>query len=1070
MRNPIRTSGGRLVLSLVVILGLFLGSTWLAPTPKVLSFPHIDGTTFLNSEGSNPLLFEGATLSPTLTLANLQQYLGLPPGSSPAAIDGTTIDGATVILAKDRTGAIGNVNFLDQSELVASQHAFAAASGSLTAAQTYASHVGAWIVTDSRGSGVRATYIANLPAAVNGIESGTISSLPTPTQLPGGLVTQASRNGAVAIGGLTFKEGQIAASTNDLWVVGRVGSNVGLFRDNGTKTVFLPAAQLPHGSVLSATPTLPCVVAASSAGIQSFSEKQSMAAPSVTRRSLSAPLAGTITPLSGSGATVSFAYQSRTRTTVVSAVVSADCSLRKTTEVSVGPLRLPIVNGWQWNGNAVLEFSRPQMAFGIFSEATGQAVSISTPGHPRTKSAPISLRSGVGGTRFNTQFGGFSGGFAVDDPASPYVAIGRQESNAVVVTWLKRSAVFSFSAQASNVSSSVKTHTVASKSTVVVLQPTSACDKVEPTQQINGLQLVSVLATSAVIQFEAPSTVACTSNSFKVFVRPYTGGAEISEDCQSVVPASDNTLQCSVVGLTKSTHYDVSVAAEWGPENQVALATKSTPILVTTISVNLKDPTSVSATYAAAAESWHVNWSGGSGPAIAWKVTVGVCLGQTITPFSSPFTFVSRTNGALVIPLSATPALFGQNVQFEVAPGLISNGQIDYAPATPWTACQWTPPSKSCFDSANLAISGSVPQSSTGAEATVNVTTTVGAKCYLGQAELFYQYAVTGLATPHFQDCVANPAWQPTYSNAAHNYPGSCLVNTSAAQINAGTSIVRIRYVIFLPNGLVYQDHSPGQSVAGGSLTHFAWPKSGSVTAGFSYVAGSAKNVDALPSIAIALNGLVTPGEQAPSFSVPPQGFTMSCGGADGNGSQVQIGSLTRYFSVANGVPTVTFGDGGGNNYDLIQAAGGYCTVNLSLSIPTVTGGVSTNQVLTGIPVSIQGPLVMDQSFPPPPVAGWFGLCTTGTQIVLSMSPQSPCSPSGLNAPGAINGTAGNTVQVSYAGQSYLATPVSGFWQGTGAPPESYTFNSPVPLPAAGVSLTFTWTYLNTNYSVTVSD
>jgi hypothetical protein len=221
--------------------------------------------------------------------------------------------------------------------------------------------------------------------------------------------------------------------------------------------------------------------------------------------------------------------------------------------------------------------------------------------------------------------------------------------------------------------------------------------------------------------------------------------------------------------------------------------------------------------------------------------------------------------------------------------------------------------------------------------------------------------------------------------------------------------------------------------------------------------------------LVVGLNGLVNSNEATPPFSIPNVPV-LACTGNDGQQPQVDIGSINYSYSNIGGLPTVTISDSGGNNFDLIQATGGVCTLTLELSIPAVGGGASVATVLENAPVIIDAQQeLVTPGFGWVPNPAWFGICTSGQTVVLSIDPNSACqSNSSTVSPGAITAQDTSGIFVTYNGEQEMLVPLQS-WSGTGPPPTTYTFTSSMLLGSAGVSLTFQWTYLDTNTPVTVS-
>ena len=1060
----------RVAIFAILLVGL-VSATWVGQPPIALSFPSVEGTTFLDAQTSNPLLFEGATLQPTLTLASLQKFLGIPAGASPSSFNGTISDGVTILLDRSTPGAIGNLNFLDKAGLVASSNAIPLANGNAVAAQTFSSKLGAWVVVQLQSGVVQATHLAQINDLVSSIEQNNSAKGQIPGSvklLNGGLPLVTSSANGKAIGGLSFRPGLVAASTNDLWVLGKQSSQPALYRagNSGQVRGLLLPKDASNG-VIASTQNSNCALLATGVGIKAFSERQAIGSPPISQVDIAGVANGVITPVQSSGQIQTFLYQTGGLTKFASVHVDSGCALSNLKVVTVMAIRMSsqIIGAWQWRNYLVTISNQPGEAFQVVSLGSGRAVPI------QGQMAPQSFKGAAPGIRNNLQFAGYAQGFVLNDPGSTNVAVVKSVGSSLKLSWIARSSVYSYDAQSANsIHSAAPKAQKSPKQSVIQIRASAKCANVEPTQKVEGLSLTSVLATSATLQFTVPNEGACVAGAFEAFVQQTNTGQTVSQDCINPIPLSSGDFQCTLTGLSRLTTYQVQIADKWG-NGAVADATKSDPISITTINVDLAEPKSVQAAYDKQNQIWNVTWSGAQGKSTVWQVTVNACPDQTIAPYSPPIQLTSHSFGHLAIPLTSNTTLFGQNLEFEVAPGVVIGGITDYAPPTNWTKCQWTPPSLACASNGGIQISGSVPDNaSSGSEATINLSSTIGSQCFLGQAEIYYRYSVISLGTPTWQDCIPGVAWHPDYSNMGNNYPSVCLVNASAASIKSGNSQVRARFQVYLPNGLALDDTSPGQRVAAGSLSNFSWPSAGAVHANFTYVPNSSGNVNSLGNLVVGLNGLVNSNEATPPFSIPNVPV-LACTGEDGQQPQVDIGSINYSYSNIGGVPTVTISDAGGNNFDLIQATGGMCTLTLELSIPAIGGGASVATVLDNAPVIIDAQQeLVTPGFGWVPNPSWFGICTSGHTVVLSIDPNSACqSNSSTVSPGAITAQDTSGIFVTYNGQQEMLVPLQS-WSGTGPPPTTYTFTSSMLLGSAGVSLTFQWTYLDTNTQVTVSN
>lgn len=1059
---------------LVVVIALVTMATWFGVTPKALSVSEVDGTAFLNSYQSNPLLVQGLTLEPTTSVGSLGTFLGLPARSSNSSIEGTPVNGGTLLLSRAWSGAVGNVNFRDQSGLVASAATIRTGDKDITLAQAFVTASGAWVVTRGQGDTVWATNFSNTKDLILGLESGvrpTVANLRTFFMTAPSLKARSTAEGK-AVGGDGFSAGTIAASASSLWGLQSDGT---LNRHDGVEsTSVIPNA----AGKLNSNPSMSCVVLANAEGLSAFSETQAATrGEPVSAKLFPSSKLGVIHPVHSNGSDLHFMYVSEQKTELVNVNVGPDCQLGTPKVIDMGrsvTTSSGVVAAWEWSNHneIVVGLSQPSMSFQSFSTVDGKSSKIAQEG-------PIPFRDSPIGVRGDLQFAGYSTGYIVNDPAAGQVAVvadrngGKQQE----VRWIKRNSVASYDAQAAPTTTQQPTKQPKSQpmGTTVKFLSDPKCLEVQPTGKIDlRPQPESKMASSVTIRFNQPSDGTCTSSAFVAYYTQ-TGGSKQSEECESVQRMVDGSFQCVVANLRGSTTYQISVAAEWGSTNRVAPNTESDPLTVTTINVDLRMPENVAARYNSSKESWDVTWSGNKDDqATIWRVDTGVCAQGMIVPVAPMALLVSRTFGSLSIPLQQNPTYFGQNLQFAVAPGLLVNGKPNFAPPTTFTSCQWTPPSSACnsFQAAGrwtqpILVSGSVPDSSSGAVANMDVVVrSIAAKCYLGQAEIVYQYKIDNQSGSKWTDCIAGAAWQPDYKNPARTYAQNCYVGASAAAIKAGNAEIVIRYRIVLPNGTAFQDLSYGQRVAAGSLVKFSWPAPGSVHGTFSYVAGTAKNANALPDLSIALAGLVTADESIPDFSIPSLPV-ITCTGTFGLSPEVSLGSVNSSILIVDGVPMVTLSDDGGANYDLVQAVGGKCTITLVLQIPTQGDGVSSQVVLNQTPITPSGSsLVANPNFPTKPTASWFALCVSGSTVTLSIDPSGTCATSGSGTPPGAIVTPENIV-ATIDGVAQLISP-DNFYGGSGAPPLSYTFQL-ASEPSSPVSLQFRWTYLNTTTTIKVT-
>jgi len=971
------------------------------------------------------------------------------------------------------------VNFRDQSGLVASAATIRAGDKDTTLAQAFVTASGAWVVTRGQNDTVWATNFSNTKDLILGLESGvrpTIANLRTEFMTAPSLKTQSTAKGK-AVGGAEFRTGTIVASASSLWGLQSDGT---LMRHAGVNRTNV--ARVEANGMLNSNPSMSCVVLANANGLSAFSETQAATRNEpVSAKSIPNSKPDVIQPVHSSGSNLYFMYVSAQKTELVNVNVGPDCQLAAPQVTNMGTsvtTASRVVAAWEWatQHEIVVGLSRPSMSFQSFSTVDGKPSKIAQDG-------PILFRESPIGVRSDLQFAGYSTGYIVNDPAAPQVAVvalvadgnGGQLQE---VRWIKRNSVASYDAQAAPTTTPQPTTQPKSQpiGTTIKFQTDPECLKVQPIEKIDlRPQPESTMASSVTIRFNQPSEGTCDSSAFMAY---YTqaGGSKQSEECESVQRLGDGSYQCVVANLRASTTYQISVAAEWGSTNRVAPSTESDPLTVTTINIDLRMPENVAAHYNSSKESWDVTWSGNKDDqATIWRVYTGVCDQGMIVPVAlMPATIDSRTFGSLSIPLQQNPTYFGQNLQFAVAPGLLVSGKPNFAPPTSFTSCQWTPPSSACNSfQANgiwtqpILVSGSVPDSSSGAVANMDVVVrSIAAKCYLGQAEIVYQYKIDNQPGSKWTDCVAGAAWQPDYKNPARTYAQNCSVGASAAAIKAGNAEIVIRYRIVLPNGTAYPDLSYGQRVAAGSLVKFSWPAPGTVHGAFSYVAGTAKNANALPDLSIALEGLVTADESIPVFSIPTLPV-ITCTGTFGHSPEVSLGSLGSSINTVNGVPTVTLSDDGGANYDLVQAVGGKCTITLVLQIPTQANGVSSQVVLNQTPITPSGSLlVANPNFPTKPTASWFALCVSGSTVTLSIDPNGTCATSGSGTPPGAIVTPENIV-ATIDGVAQLISP-DDFYGGSGAPPLNYTFQLGSE-PNSPVSLQFRWTYLNTTTTIKVT-
>jgi hypothetical protein len=1072
-----KSRASRPIVSLVVVLAGVITGTWLGSTPRALAFPNVDGASFLNSHVSNPVFIEGATLQPTLALNGLSTFLGLPASAYGGAINGTAVPGGTLLLVNGAAGAIGNINFLDQSGIVASEYKVPLAPGS-TAAQTFPSQRGAWVVVESL-NGTSAVHFADTRSTIDNLESSQAIDVPqqtvvlTNSQLP----VLNSASAGHTIGGAVFKPGVLAASAENLWSI--TGGQ--LWETSGASAA-MNVEHVSNSAVVNASNSMRCAAVADQSGISTFAEGGGQAA--VSQHRFGSPLRGDIQPVDSSGNAIYFVAESGSHLTVASATLDSNCHITATKFFSVMTHHgSNLARAWQWQESLVLAFSSPQWSLVEVDLNTGVPINISgTPSLP--------LKGSQSGKRHDIQFVGFSNGFVINDPASAEVGTVTVTSSGQRVAWFSRGTVFSSDAQAAATAPSQQQHQQShSQGTTSKYVADPQCANVAPTQKIvfDNAQ-PAALASSVTLTFEQPSDGICASVLFKAFVSqgPRVSSSTnsnmqyqpaVAEECTSVDSISSGKYACTVKGLRASTRYSIQLASEWGPDNNPAFQTESDPINISTADVDVRDPAKLVARYDAVSEAWKLSWGKATDGASVWQINAQIHPDQTCESDGLTSTaFFSQRDGSLVIPMSTNSFLYGKNVSFTIQSGLTIDGQRLFTYPTEQTSCEWTPPSRSCFTSRSgsawnqpIKITGSVPDSSSGAsESLVNVSSLVPANCYLGQAQLVYQYQLFSQVSTTFHDCAGQTTWQAGYKNVGGTYPQTCFVGASPAAIKSGNAIVRMRYRIVLPDGSSHSDLSPGQRVAAGSLTDFSWPANGNVTATFSYVDGTSKNPNSLPDLKVALNGLVTANESTPEFSVPSIPL-FSCTGPNGQSAQVSLGSIDSSVSTIAGVPTLRISDGGGANYDLIQAAGGKCTLTLELAIPTVDGGISTDTVLNQVPVLPGGsPLVMNSEYSARPNASWFAACLNGNVVTLSVDPNnSTCPLSSPNgAPGAITSPEG--ILVKLGSSTYQVQPDNGgFYGGSGTPPTTYTFTLS-DTPTGSFSISFKWTYLGTTTPVTV--
>jgi len=1065
-----KSRASRPIVSLVLVLAGVITGTWLGSTPRALAFPNVDGASFLNSHVSNPVFIEGATLQPTLALNGLSTFLGLPASAYGGAINGTTVPGGTLLLVNGAAGAIGNINFLDQSGIVASEYKVPLAPGS-TAAQTFPSQRGAWVVVESP-NGTSAVHFSDTRSTIDSLESSQAIDVAqqtvvlTNSQLP----VLNSASAGHAIGGPVFKPGVLAASAENLWSI--TGGQ--LWETSGARAA-MNVEHVSNSAVVNASNSMRCAVVADRSGISTFAEGGGQAA--VSQHRFDSPLSGDIQPVDSSGNAIYFVAESGSHLTVASATLDSNCHITATKFFGVMTHQGDnLTRAWQWQESLVLAFSSPKWSLVEVDLNTGVPINISgTPSLP--------LKGSQSGKRHDIQFVGFSNGFVINDPASAEVGTVTVSSSGQKVAWFSRGTVFSSDAQAAATAPSQQQHQQShSQGTTSKYVADPQCADVPPTQKIVLQTPPTSLASSVTLTFEQPSDGVCASVLFRAFISTGPspmGDSGVAEDCVSVSSTESGKYTCTVGGLHANTQYYIQLASEWGPNNEVASQTASNVVSFKTQIVDVQDPRNFVARYNANSEAWELSWSKATDRASVWQIIAQVHPDQTCGSdgLTSPPPFYSHKDGGLIIPVKEYSSLFGRNLSFTIQSGLTVNGEELFAnPAPKSPPCEWNPPSKSCFSSKigatwnqPIQVTGSVPDSSGGSsEALLNVSSIVPSNCYLGQAQLVYQYQVFSQVSTTFHDCAGQTTWQAGYKNVGGTYPQTCFVGASPAAIKSGNAIVRMRYRIVLPDGGSYSDLSPGQRVAAGSLTDFSWPANGNVTATFSYVDGTAKNPNSLPDLKVSLNGLVTANESTPEFSVPSIPL-FSCTGPNGQSAQVSLGSIDSSVSTIAGVPTLRISDGGGANYDLIQAAGGKCTLTLELAIPTVDGGISTDTVLNQVPVLPGGsPLVMNSGYSARPNASWFAACLNGNVVTLSVDPNnSTCPLSSPNgAPGAITSPEG--ILIKSGSSTYQVQPDNGgFYGGSGTPPTTYTFTLS-DTPTGSFSISFNWTYLGTTTPVTV--
>jgi len=1066
MKIDIRGSARKVLsapFSYLCVAALVAGSTMFGTTPKALSFPSTEGAVLVDSYKSSPIFLQSSTLQATTALGLVGRFLGLPRSVSPSAISSSAISGGTLLLAQGRAGAIGNANFLDESGLVASTKNLVLGTPKTFLAQSFPTKDGAWVATVSP-NGLVVTQFKNTRDTIRAIESGDsvdiskLQSRPMESQPR----LQLSKTGDATKEVLSLVPGQIVTSSSDLWALEADGT---LMRDNGSEAVNI--ANISSEAVLNASPSEACVVAASNGKLEVFGESQERS-KGVALSSYAVKSKGIPLPITSSSSSISFLYMAKDSAALVSIALTSNCTASAPEEISVEGLNSSsrVTQAWHWNHLVVAAFSNPRNSFAVFDASTGVRVQVSSSNRTALVDSPI-------GQRFRMQFGGYASGFFLSDPASPSIAVVVSDRNVLQVRWISRNDVSVIDAQATTTSTSrpsePKVKPVGS-STSLVFDP--KCAKVEPTQKLLGLAATSVMASSVTVAFSQPSSETCSSSAFTAFVS--TDGATTQQvECSGAQRVSDGSTQCVVTGLSASRTYRISVAALWGPNNDVAAATQSDPILVTTINIDLHLPTNVEAQFDAQTETWNLTWAGVRDEANIWRLDINVCPNGMITPVGVMPLVTSRSFGQGAINLTQNPGLFGQNLQFAVAAGIVSTGtKPNFAPATNWTPCAWTPPSRSCFTTKDgskwnypIKLSGSLPDSSTNSQATVNVAASVPAQCHLGQSELVYQYRIEPSPQTEFKDCLSGAGWQPDYRNEAKTYSQSCLVGASRSAITSGQKRVLMRYQIVLPFGVSFSDQSDGQQVGNSSVTGFSWPAPGSVQAEFSFVPGSAKSSNSLPDLKIALRNLLLPNQITPDFSVPNVPVIM-CSGATGVGSVTQLGSVTYSVSTpANRIPVVTISDNGGANYDLIQVTGGVCSITLVMA---VGGGTDQQTVLSAVPITPDGSrYVANPDFRSLPSREWFALCISGNVLTLSVNPDGDCATAAASvSPGAI--VAPEDITVTYDGETYYARiKDEAFYSGSGSPPLQYEFVLDA-VPASRVTLSFQWTYLNTTSQVTV--
>jgi hypothetical protein len=922
--------------------------------------------------------------------------------------------------------------------------------------------------------GTSAVYFADTRSTIDTLESSQPidvarqTVLLTKSQLPV-LNSTAAGHG---IGGPVFKSGVIASSAENLWNIAE-----GQLWDTSGSRGATNVEKVSSSAVVNASSSMRCAAVADRSGISTFAEGGGQAA--VSQHNFGGPLNGEIQPVNSSGNSLSFVAESGSHLTVASASLDSNCHITATKFFEVAPREGRNLEGaWQWQESMVFAFSSPNWSLVEVDQNTGVPLNIG--GAPSLR-----LKGSQSGKRHDIQFVGFSNGFVINDPSSTEIGTVASSSSGQRVMWFARGTVFSSDAQAAATSPQQQQQQQShSQGTTSKYVADPQCANVEPTQKISTPSVVYLLASSVTIKFDQQSNDICSTVLFKAIVALHGDSSTSSQDCISLQSLGSGQYQCVVDGLRAKTPYDIRVASEWGANNDVALQTESDPLVVTTNNIDVRAPSHVTARYDATSETWQVNWSKATDAASIWEVSALACDAQGLITT----TLFTHADGHLSIPAAGPhpnsvdqqnqtdTSFFGQNMSFTISSGVMVSGASIFGSPTPQTPCTWTPPSKSCFSSNigsswshPIQVTGSVPDSSGGsAEALVNVSSIVSSDCHLGKAQLVYQYQVFSQVSTSFHDCAGRTTWQAGYKNVDNTYPQSCFVGASPAAINSGSAIVRMRYRIVLPDGSSYPDLSPGQRVAAGSLTDFHWPANGNVSATFSYVDGTAKNPNSLPDIKVALNGLVTANESTPEFSVPSIPL-FSCTGVNGQSAQVSLGSIDSSVSTIGGVPTLRISDGGGANYDLIQAAGGKCTLTLELAIPAVDGGIEIDTVLNQVPVLPSGsPLVMNSGYPARPNASWFAACLNGSVVTLSVDPTDATCPlsSPNGAPGAITSPEG--ILVKSGSSTYQVQPDNGgFYGGSGTPPTTYTFTLS-DAPSGSFSISFNWTYLGTTTPVTV--